>query len=499
MSQSPATSIFYYDVVILGGGIAGIAIAELLSRRTALSIKVIEEAPQLGMGASGKLEGWFHSGALYSGNDDPQTFLNCLNALEDLINYYSTFFPEQCNMVLANGDSAVFLPTVRVSESVWFNNTPIYCILPNEASPDIRRSRLKNDPVFLEIQRQRVLGRIHATFGGRHNWLQNGKCLAPTLETIEKRHETELPVEEPPDSLRRLTKRFDASYNLPDSGSTLLKSSDVTLNSAKIMRDLVSSALSRGVNFETSVKTDSMAIERYGPLRIKSILGYSGDGRRMNLRAKIFIFAVGSAFDRHLTDLNLRVRLRTNRSSMLVSYPPVCSVNFARMSINSKFHFNHLIQSAIQGEKPVSYSMLANSAFSAQESPGHPDFADVDALLETAERYFGDGLYARRLFSYDCVKTEFITDEEEKRRYSYWIESPAQGNFICVLPGKFSFFPTVAHQTHLRVKEMLDFKDSTEPRQFSPDKADCQKAQQLVADHYPLRILGQDVEDIAGE
>ncbi|MDX1410997.1 MAG: FAD-dependent oxidoreductase, partial [Nitrospirales bacterium] len=75
MAESKATSIFQNDVVIMGGGIAGIAIAELLSRRTDLSIKVIEEAPKLGMGASGKLEGWFHSGALYSGTDDPQTFL----------------------------------------------------------------------------------------------------------------------------------------------------------------------------------------------------------------------------------------------------------------------------------------------------------------------------------------------------------------------------------------------------------------------------------------
>ena len=98
MANSLATSIFHKDVVILGGGIAGIAIAEMLSRRTDLSIKVLDQAPLLGMGASGKLEGWFHSGALYSGNEDPQTFLNCLNALEDLINHYSTLYPEQCNI-----------------------------------------------------------------------------------------------------------------------------------------------------------------------------------------------------------------------------------------------------------------------------------------------------------------------------------------------------------------------------------------------------------------
>ena len=494
MSESKATSIVHYDVVIIGGGIAGIAIAELLSRRTTLSIKVLEEAPQLGMGASGKLEGWFHSGALYSGTDDPQTFLNCLNAVEDLINHYSSFFPDQCNMVLETKGSDVFLPTIQERKHPWFNGSPIYYILPNHSSPEIRLSRLKNDPVFLDIQRQRVLSRLQATYGGGYNWLQSGQCLAPTLETIEERQTSSFLQQPPPESLRDLVRRFDASFELPDSNPTFLTSSDVTLNTATIMRDLVSSALSSGVEFETGVKTHSMMMERYGPTRVKSMICHAGNGRRMNLRAKLFIFAVGSGFEKHLSELNLRVRLKTNRSAMVVTYPSLCSINFARMSINSKFHFNHLIQSGMRGDSAVSYSMLANSGFSSPEVPATHEIAGVDDLLETAERYFGDELYAKRLFSYDCAKTEFITDEEEKRRYSYWIESPSQGNFMCILPGKFSFFPTVAHQTHLRVKEWLDLKDSTQPNRFSFDDSISIKARQLVADHYPQTIIDQEMD-----
>src|SRR5437879_13794304 len=81
MTENPA-SIRRYDIVIIGGGIAGIAIAELLARKSAWRIKVLEQADKLGEGASGKLEGWFHTGALYSGSEDAQTFLNCVNALE---------------------------------------------------------------------------------------------------------------------------------------------------------------------------------------------------------------------------------------------------------------------------------------------------------------------------------------------------------------------------------------------------------------------------------
>ena len=64
MNSSKITKIEYVDVIIVGGGIAGIATAEFLARHSNLSIKLLDKASHLGTESSGKLEGWYHTGAL---------------------------------------------------------------------------------------------------------------------------------------------------------------------------------------------------------------------------------------------------------------------------------------------------------------------------------------------------------------------------------------------------------------------------------------------------
>ena len=137
--------------------------------------------------------------------------------------------------------------------------------------------------------------------------------------------------------------------------------------------------------------------------------------------------------------------------------------------------------------------MLANSGFSSDNDDVEQEVADVDNLLETAERYFGQKeLYSRGLYSYDCVKTEFISEEDEKRRYSYWIEFNPESNHLCVLPGKFSFFPTVAYQTYLKVKDALELDEEECGSRYVADANIEKEAKALVADHYPLTILGRE-------
>ncbi|MGK7915429.1 MAG: FAD-dependent oxidoreductase [Prochloraceae cyanobacterium] len=489
MTEIQASQIEYTDVIVIGGGIAGIAIAEFLARHSRLSIKVLECTQHLATGASGKLEGWFHTGALYSGQDDAQTFINCVNSLEDTVNLYAPYFPGRCNIELKETKPAFFKPTVISQPQGWFNDSPVYLIHPQTDSPESRLSDLKSDSVYMELQRNRVLGRLEVAYGEQHNWLRQGNCLAPTYAQVEAYEGLDCSLRYSAETVRNLCRRFDASYGMGSSNYEILRTLDCSMNTSAIVRDLVASALNRGVTFETGVTIDKMLIDLYGPIRIKSLLCQTQQGFTKRLKAKLFVFAVGAGFEPFLSDLQVRARLKRSRSAMVVAEPALIDTNFVRMSTKNRFHFNHFLQhQEVEGQNFV-YSMLANSGYAGDDPK---DDVNIEPILESAERYFGkDKLYSRKLFSYECIKTEFISEEEQKRRYSYWIESDPKSNYLCVLPGKFSFFPTVAFQTYQRIKTLLEFDECPSKSTFEPDTQVEKQAAELVADSYPVQILAK--------
>ena len=487
MSENHDAKIEYVDVVIVGGGIAGVAIAEFLSRHSHLSIRVLESAPQLGTQASGKLEGWFHTGALYAGQDDAQTFINCVNSLEDLINFYSPYFPERCNFSLQSTNSSIFRPATIPQSQGWFSADSVYLIHPQADAPEIRHSRLKSDAVQLEIQRNRVLGRLEVAYGQEYNWQQAGQCLAPTYAQVEDYDGINCSLHQANASIVQLCQRFDRSFGLEPSYYDILGTVDCSMNTSTILQDLVASALHHEVTFETGIAMDQLLIDQYGSIRIKSLLYQDSKGDRKRLKANLFIFTVGSGFAPFLKDLQIRARLKRSRSAMVVAEPALIETNFVRMSTKQRFHFNHFFQRRQMSERSLQYSLLADSGYVNHEAD---DAVDIEPILEAAERYFGkDKLYHRQLFSYECVKTEFISEEEQKRRYSYWIESNANSNYLCVLPGKFSFFPTVAYQTYQKIKDIFPFDQSMPKGTFNAPHHIQEMAKKLVAESYPVSLL----------
>jgi hypothetical protein len=416
--------------------------------------------------------------------------MNCVNAIEDLVNHYGGYFRDRCNLTCQERSAGIFVPMVRPQAEGWFNDPPVFYIHPTPDAPEISMSHFKNDAVLLGIQRQRVLARLEAAFGMQHNWHLAGGCQAPTYAQIEGYRGDACSLRDSSGILADICRRFDQSFSLPPSTYDILKSSDVSLNTALIMRDLVASALANGVEFETGVTIENLVLDRFGTMRVNSLLCRGQRRFPMHLKAKLFVFAVGAGFDRYLQELQLRVRLQVSHSAMVVAWPALSTINFARMSIKPKFHFNHVLQRAMGAHSALQFSMLANSGFLAQNANVAEKVADIDAILEMAERYFGrEALYTRKLYAYECAKTEFLSEEEEKRRYSYWIEHPRDTNYIGVVPGKFSFFPTVAYQTYLRIKELLQLEARVHRTPYQADPQSVQLTKQLVADAYPVQIL----------
>jgi hypothetical protein len=82
-------------------------------------------------------------------------------------------------------------------------------------------------------------------------------------------------------------------------------------------------------------------------------------------------------------------------------------------------------------------------------------------------------LHTGKLYTYECAKTQFLSDEEEKRRYSHWIEHPRGTNYI-------------GYQTYLRIKELLHLDGAMHRPAYCSNPTCEQLAKALVAEPYPI-------------
>ena len=105
-----------YDWIVVGGGVSGIAVAEILCREDK-SVLLIEKNELLASETSKQFHEWVHSGALYTlVPDNLLTLRYLLGATDDLLQFYSSF----SRMNLIETDSGVV-----ASGAGWFNRDRI--------------------------------------------------------------------------------------------------------------------------------------------------------------------------------------------------------------------------------------------------------------------------------------------------------------------------------------------------------------------------------------
>ncbi len=203
-----------YDWVVVGGGVAGIALGEMLARINQ-KVLIVERNETLAAETSCVFHEWLHTGTLYTLAPDKLTTTRyLLGAIDDLLEYYSCFSA----MNLKASESG--LKVEKQPEDHWFNPENIFYKY---------KSRPLNPLWNLMVARSITLINNIDT----HDWLRRRAG-----STYSSR------------SYSGLKKLRD--YPLSVDGFREIKSPDVTINSRKLLFDL----LTAFKNADGEVKTN---------------------------------------------------------------------------------------------------------------------------------------------------------------------------------------------------------------------------------------------------
>ena len=140
-----------YDWIVVGAGISGIAVAEILCRE-GKSVLILEKNNQVASETSKVFHEWLHSGALYSlVPDNLLTMRYLLGAMDDLLEYYSNF----TRMNLVPTESGISI----LEDDGWFNSEYI----------EYRYKVRKLNPIWMSLV-SRSLNVIDLI--NKHDWLR---------------------------------------------------------------------------------------------------------------------------------------------------------------------------------------------------------------------------------------------------------------------------------------------------------------------------------------
>jgi hypothetical protein len=199
-----------YEWIIVGGGIAGIALSEILTRQGHCAL-LLEQEGKLAGGATKDFHEWIHTGCLYTLLPDKlRTLKYVLGAIDDLLEYYSSFrrmnlVPTECGLEI-------------VGEG-WFVPNPIHF-----------KYRLRRfNPVwsFIQARSEYLIGHI-----AQHDWLRRRAGVLEEFKVNQYRSIYR--------NLRRLIRHRGDFYTL--------KTTDFTTHSRRLLRDLIATSLRYGLD-----------------------------------------------------------------------------------------------------------------------------------------------------------------------------------------------------------------------------------------------------------
>lgn len=397
-----------YDYVVVGGGIAGLASAELLSR-SGHKVLLIDKGAKLCQEASAGHHGWFHFGSLYSIFPENQTLRTLIGGIEDTIENYSAF--ENMNIKIDAQGKLIFPD----NGEGWVRDEPLEYIVSarNNADFDMRKYHgLKSyfKKLFFLLTWEMAIKQFisrHQRFY-KHNWL--GSTLASKWIPKAGIGDYSKEIIEKPTYL---------DINLGNDTHFKIQGYDRPMRSTVIVSDLVRSFLGSG----GEIKLEEEVVSIDGLLGAKEVTTRSGQ----RFGANAVIIAAGKWLGHFANTSEVKVVA----SPLLVTYPAVTPHHMVRMTPFMDKSINHIHHTV--GD--YTYSVIGGGDYA------DPDNIDdinrtIKNLQNKAAEVFPAFSSARLNTHYLGFKTE-VTTKLKERNYQYIIRDDGNGEIILV-PGKFT-------------------------------------------------------------
>ena len=207
-----------FDWIIVGGGITGISLCEILTRE-GHSVALIEKNNKLASETTREFHEWVHTGSLYTlEKDKMKTLKYILGSLDDLLEFYSSF----AKMNLKPSEHGL---KIAEDEKGWFN--------PNYIN---FRYRLKNRKfIFPWIY---AISKSITLIDGirRHDWLRRR---AGILESLTAKYHLSI--------FKNLAKIILSKQKFFE-----VQTTDFTTNSRYLLRDMLATAVNNGLEIFTN-------------------------------------------------------------------------------------------------------------------------------------------------------------------------------------------------------------------------------------------------------
>ena len=366
-----------FDWIIVGGGIAGISLSEILTRE-GHSVALIEKKNKLASVTTREFHEWFHTGSLYTLlKDDMKTLKYVLGSLDDLLEFYSSFpkmnlKPTEQGLKITDDDKG------------WFSSNYINF-----------KYRLKNRKLILPWLY--AIARSIALIDGirNHDWLRRR---AGILESVTAKYY--LPI------IKNLIKIL-----MDNDKFCHVETTDFTTNSRNLLKDMIAAAEGNGLEIFTN--NELLKIENSND----NVIANCSNG---NFQAKNMAVCLGGEIEK-FSDLKINK-----------SYAPIGVVKNINADAKSFVELDCFKKNCINIiTKGKSFGLIGGISL-----PKRDEVKKYFDFVVEEHKKLNPGI--KILEKYVSVKNE-ISQKKENRNYLFHINlSKNYKNVWSVIPGKFT-------------------------------------------------------------